>query len=154
MGNLQDWSVKELMLLNCGVGEDSWESFGLLGDPTSPFLRRSALGFLWKEDAKAETPVLWPSHEKSWLIGKDSDAGTDWGKKERTYRTTLSKHIIESSSHQINIRERNLKFFYIGKTSVCRWHDFLPRKCLWIWKKKKEKEEKPARANEFSMATE
>ena len=31
------------------VGEDSWESLGLQGDPTSPFWRRSALGFLWKE---------------------------------------------------------------------------------------------------------
>ena len=41
--------VTELMLLNCGVGEDSWESLGLQGDPTSPFWRRSALGFLWKE---------------------------------------------------------------------------------------------------------
>ena len=38
-----------LMLLNCGVGEDTWESLGLQGDPTSPFWRRSALGFLWKE---------------------------------------------------------------------------------------------------------
>ena len=37
------------MLLNCGVGEDSWESLGLQGDPTSPFCRRSALGFLWKK---------------------------------------------------------------------------------------------------------
>ena len=37
------------MLLNCGVGEDSWESLGLQGDPTSPFWRRSALGFLWRE---------------------------------------------------------------------------------------------------------
>ena len=42
-------SAEELMLLNCGVGEDSWESHGLQGDPTSPFWRRSALGFLWKE---------------------------------------------------------------------------------------------------------
>ena len=41
-------SAEELMLLNCGVGEDSWESLGLQGDPTSPFRRRSALGFLWK----------------------------------------------------------------------------------------------------------
>ena len=46
-------STKELMLLNCGVGEDSWESFGLQGDPTSPFWRRSALGFLWKEWCKS-----------------------------------------------------------------------------------------------------
>ena len=41
--------AEELMLLNCGVGEDSWESLGLQGDPTSPFWRRSALGVLWKE---------------------------------------------------------------------------------------------------------
>ena len=32
-----------------GVGEDSWESLGLQGDPTSPFWRRSALGVLWRE---------------------------------------------------------------------------------------------------------
>ena len=42
-------SAKELMLLNCGVGEDSWESLGLQGDPTCPFWRRSALGFLRRE---------------------------------------------------------------------------------------------------------
>jgi len=37
------------MLVNCGVGEDSWESLGLQGVPISPFWRRSALGFLWRE---------------------------------------------------------------------------------------------------------
>ena len=42
-------SIEEFMLLNCGVGEDSWGSLGLQGDPTSPFWRRAALGFLWKE---------------------------------------------------------------------------------------------------------
>ena len=35
--------------------------------------------FFGGNDAKAETPVLWPPHAKSWLIGKDSDAGRDWG---------------------------------------------------------------------------
>ena len=34
-------------------------------------------------DAKAETPVLWPPHAKSWLIGKDSDAGRDRGQEEK-----------------------------------------------------------------------
>ena len=43
------WIWEELMLLNCGVGKDSWGSLGVQGDPTSPFWRRSALGFLWKE---------------------------------------------------------------------------------------------------------
>ena len=37
------------MLLNCGVGEDSWESLGLQGDPTSPSQRRSVLGVRWKD---------------------------------------------------------------------------------------------------------
>ena len=37
------------MLLNCGVGEDSWESLGLQGDPTSPSQRRSVLGVHWKD---------------------------------------------------------------------------------------------------------
>ena len=37
------------MLLNCGVGEDSSESLGLQGDPTSPFWRRSVLGVHWKD---------------------------------------------------------------------------------------------------------
>ena len=39
--------------------------------------------FIGKNDAKAETPVLWPPHAKSWLIGKDSDAGRDWGQEEK-----------------------------------------------------------------------
>ena len=42
-------STKELMLLNCGVGEDSWESLGLQGDPISPSSRRSVLGIHWKD---------------------------------------------------------------------------------------------------------
>ena len=39
--------------------------------------------FFGRNDAKAETPVFWPPHAKSWLIGKDSDAGTDWGQEEK-----------------------------------------------------------------------
>ena len=41
------------------------------------------LVFFGRNDAKAETPVLWPPHAKSWLIGKDSDAGRDWGQEEK-----------------------------------------------------------------------
>ena len=45
-------------------GDQSWDFFG-------------------RTDAKAETPVLWPPHAKSWLLGKDSDAGRDWGQEEK-----------------------------------------------------------------------
>ena len=45
------------------------------GDQSWVFIRRT--------DAEAETPVLWPPHVKSWLIGKDPDAGRDWGQEEK-----------------------------------------------------------------------
>ena len=37
----------------------------------------------WRTDAKAETPILWPPHAKSWLIGKDPNAVRDWGQEEK-----------------------------------------------------------------------
>ena len=39
--------------------------------------------FFWRNDATAETPVLWPPHVKSWLIGKHPDARRDWGQEEK-----------------------------------------------------------------------
>ena len=54
MYGCDSWTVKKaerwsIDVLNCGVGEDSWDSLGLQGDPTSPFWMRSALVFLWME---------------------------------------------------------------------------------------------------------
>ena len=39
--------------------------------------------FFRRTDAKAETPIFWPPHAKSWLIGKDPDAGKDLGQEEK-----------------------------------------------------------------------
>ena len=39
--------------------------------------------FIGRTDAEAETPILWPPHTKSWFIGKDPDAGRDWGQEEK-----------------------------------------------------------------------
>ena len=39
--------------------------------------------FIGKTDVEAETPILWPPHAKSWLIGKDPNAGRDWGQEEK-----------------------------------------------------------------------
>ena len=39
--------------------------------------------FIGRADVKAETPILWPPDAKSWLIGKDPDAGKDWGQEEK-----------------------------------------------------------------------
>ena len=54
---------KEIQLVH-SKGDQPWVSFG-------------------RNEAKAETPILWPPHVKSWLIGKDSDAGRDWGQGEK-----------------------------------------------------------------------
>ena len=79
-------STEELMLLNCGVGEDSWESLGPQGDPTSPSYSPSVNQswlFIGKTDAEDETPKLWPLDAKNWLIRKDPDAGKDWRWEEK-----------------------------------------------------------------------
>ena len=39
--------------------------------------------FFGRNDSKGETPILWPPHAKTWLIGKDSNAGRDWGQEEK-----------------------------------------------------------------------
>ena len=39
--------------------------------------------FIGRTDVEAETPVLWPPHAESWLVGKDPDAGRDWGQEEK-----------------------------------------------------------------------
>ena len=39
--------------------------------------------FIGSTDAKAETLVLWPLHAKSWLVGKDPYAGSNWGQEEK-----------------------------------------------------------------------
>ena len=76
-------STKKLMLLNCGVGEDSWESLGLQGDPINPPQGRYVLSFIGRTDVEAETSILWPPDAKSWLTCKDPDSGKDWRQEEK-----------------------------------------------------------------------
>ena len=76
-------SAEQLMLLNCGIREDSLESLALQGVPTSPFKGDQSWVFIGRTDVEAEAPVLWPPDAKSWLIGKDPDAGKDWRRKEK-----------------------------------------------------------------------
>ena len=71
------------MLLNYGVGEDSWESLGLKEIQLVHPKEDQSWVFIGRTNAEAETLILWPSHVKSWLIGKDPDAGSDWGQEEK-----------------------------------------------------------------------
>ena len=60
-----------------GVGEDSWESLDCKEIQPVHSEGDQSWVFFGRNDAKAETPVPWPPHVKSWLIGKDSAAGRD-----------------------------------------------------------------------------
>ena len=76
-------NAKKLMLLNCGAGEDSWESFELQGDPTNPSWRRSVLNFHWKDWCSSwnSNPLATWWEELTHL--KDPDAGKDWRQEEK-----------------------------------------------------------------------
>ena len=76
-------STEELMLLNSGAGEDSWESLDCKEIQPVHSKGDWPWVFFGRNDTKAETLVLWPPHAKSWLIGKDPDAGRDWGQEEK-----------------------------------------------------------------------
>ena len=68
---------------------------------------------------KLKTPILWPPHEKSWLLGKDSDAGRDWGQeeKERTqdemagWHHRLDAHEFGWTSGEVMDRETGVMWF-------------------------------------------
>ena len=66
------------MLLNCGVGEDSWEFLWTARRSNQSIVEEISPEYC---DAEAETPIFWPPDAKNWFTGKDSDAGKDWRQK-------------------------------------------------------------------------
>ena len=89
MYGCERWIIKkvemeELMLLNCGVGKDSWKSplNSKAIKPVNPKGNQSWI-FIGRTDAETEAPIIWPPDEKQWFIGKDPDAGKDWRQEEK-----------------------------------------------------------------------
>ena len=71
------------MLLNCGIGEDSWVFLDCKEiKPVNPKGNHSWI-FIGRTDAEDEIPILWPPDAKNWLIWKDPDAGKDWKQEEK-----------------------------------------------------------------------
>ena len=60
-----------------------------------------SLIFIGKTDAEAEAPIFWPPDEKSWLIGKDPDAGKDWRQEEMG----MTEDEMVGWHHQLNGHE-------------------------------------------------
>ena len=75
MKNWCFWTVMLEKTLKCPLDCREVQPVPPKGDQSWVFIERN--------DAKTETPVLWPPKVKSWLTGKDSDAGRDWGQEEK-----------------------------------------------------------------------
>ena len=90
MYGCESWTVKKAEHQRIDTFVELWCWRRLLN---VPWTARRSNQFILKEispgisrtvrtDAEAETPILWPPHVKSWLIGKDSDAGRDWRQED------------------------------------------------------------------------
>ena len=98
--------------------------------------------FIRKTDGEAETPVLWLSDVKSWLIGKDPDAGKDW-KQEEKGRTEhkvvgwhhwLSGHELRKLQELVMDRETwHAAVQWVGKSQkqLCNWTELSGNNCCW-----------------------
>ena len=76
--------------------------------------------FIGRTDAKAETPILWPPHVKSWLIGKVPDAGRDWGQEEKgTIENEMAGWHHWVDGHEVWVNSRS--WWWTGRPGVLRF---------------------------------
>ena len=112
VGLWRQLSTEELMLLNCGVGALELLCFWTVEKTLESPLDCKEIQpvhsegdqfwvFIGRTDAEAKTPILWPAHGKSWLIGKDPDAGRDWGQEEKG----MTEHEMAGWHHRLDGRE-------------------------------------------------
>ena len=83
-----DWLISllsncEMMLPNCGAGEDSWEFMDSKEIKPVNLKGNQPWILFGRTDAEGEAPILWPPDVNKWLIGKDLDAVQDWRQKEK-----------------------------------------------------------------------
>ena len=123
------------MLLNCGVGEDSWGSLGLLRDQISHPKGNQSWIFIGRSDDEAKAPILWPPDEKNWLIRKDHDVGKDCRQEEK--RMTEDKMV--GWHHQLDGHEFEQALGWKRKpgvlqstgsqsqTGLCHWTELIQK---------------------------
>ena len=85
---------QKLMLLNCGLEKTLKSPLDCKIKPVNPKGNQSWI-FIGRTDAEADAPILWPPDSKSWLIGKDPDAGKDWRQEEKR---TIEDEVVNMAS--------------------------------------------------------
>ena len=111
----EGWVLKNS---NCGGGEDSWESLDSKEiTPVHPKGNQLWI-FIGRTDVEAEAPILWPLHAKSWLIGKDPDAGKDWGQEEKGASADKIWGIIDSTDISLSKLQEIVKDRWVWYAAV------------------------------------
>ena len=76
--------------------------------------------FICRTNVEAETPILWPPHEKSWLIEKDPDAGRDWGWEEKgTTEDEMAGWHHRLDGHWVCVNARS--WWWTGRPGMLRF---------------------------------
>ena len=85
--------------------------------------------FIGRTDAEAETPVLWPRDAKSWLIGKDPDAGTDWRQEEKG---TTEDKIVDGITDLIDMSLSRLRELVMDREASRAAVHWVAKSWTWL----------------------